>query len=147
MLSASVTWASRSLASDVLQVEGGLGFLLPGQGDLRERREPLSVAGLPPIRARRGPSRRRSGRPRSSAETRQGVVRSLDAEDDLLVLAVEAEVGCQQSLLGRVQGAGAPSEIKQQPSQIQRGGYLLHVHAKKPVRARRSPGRGEATLL
>ena len=51
----------------------------------------------------------------------------------LFMLAVEAQVGGQQALLGRVQGVAPTPEVQEQPAQIQGGDDLLEIRAKEPA--------------
>ena len=55
------------------------------------------------------------------AKTSQREICVLDAVDDLLVLAVESKVGCQQVLLGRVHRTAPTTEIEEQPTQTHYG--------------------------
>ena len=77
------------------------------------------------------------------AEAGQAEKGSLDTEDDLLVLAVEAKVGCEQALFGCVPGVPAAPEVEEQPAQIQRGNDLLQIRAEETVGAT-SLGAGNA---
>src|SRR5215510_15626380 len=67
------------------------------------------------------------------AQARQPEKGALDTENNLLMLAVEAQVGGQQALLGRVQGIAPPPEVQEQPTQIQGGDDLLEIRAKEPA--------------
>lgn len=49
------------------------------------------------------------------------------------MLAVEAQVGCKQALIGRVPGVPPQPEVQEQPTQIQCGEDLIEVHAEETV--------------
>ena len=78
----------------VLQIEGGLRFLLPGEGNLRDRRQPISQLRFRRFADGAGRIDGALGDRDLSAKAGQAEKRALDAEDDLLVLAIEAKVGC-----------------------------------------------------
>src|SRR4029450_13651007 len=61
------------------------------------------------------------------------VERALHREGDLLVLAVESQVRGQEPFLRGVPRAPAPTEVEQQPSQIQGGARLGQVETEETV--------------
>src|SRR5262249_6243353 len=115
----------------ILQIESGLGFLLPRLRDfrnscqtiaqLRFRRLANSTGGID------GALRNRNLPPQAGQPEKC----SLNFEDDLLVLAIKAKISCQQALLGRVPGTPSAAKVEEQPAQIECGKSLVQGYAKE----------------
>ena len=117
----------------VLEVERRLRFLLPGERDLGQVARPFCSRLSAASRTDRAESTALWATAILRVEAGEGEEGPLDVEDDLLVRAVEAEVGGEQALLGRVHRA--PSTPKSRSSQRR----FSVGHGPAPGPARKKP--------
>src|SRR5262249_18946007 len=131
----------------ILQVERRLRLLLSGERDLGQGGEAIAQLALRrlPDRPRRIHGALCDDNPRVQAG--QGEEGTLDAEDDLLVRTVEAEVRGQQALLRRVPRMPSTPEVEEQPAQAQYGNDLLQIGAEESTRGDILGGRERSALI
>src|SRR5262245_61763436 len=115
----------------ILQIESGLGFLLPRLRDFRNSCQTIAHLRFRRLADRTGGidgALRNCNLPPQAGQPEKC---SLNIEDDLLVLAIKAKISCQQALLGRVPGAPSAAKVEEQPAQVEGRKNLVHGETKE----------------
>ena len=135
MLSASATCASRSVASTSSRSKAACASCWRARETSGRVASPFRNCASADSRTARAESTELWATAIFASKAGQPEKGALDTEDDLLVLAVEAEVGCQQPLFGRIHGVPRRPKSRRSQRRFSVGKTCSRSARKKPLGA------------